>query len=203
MTTSPDRELQQWIETWQADEEAPAAPEAIRRHVARRSAMLAATVTGEVLLGAGMLAFLLHRVVTQPDPVEKVAMGLLALIALAAGGFSLWNWRGAIRSTAGTTAAFLALSADRSRRLRRAIRVGWAILAAEIAVFVPWVSHRLYGGAGSPSAGAEWFAWSFLASLTALAVALLTGLHAWARREARILDDLRRELGEGDQKGSS
>jgi hypothetical protein len=193
MTTAPDREMQQWMDAWQTDGEA-AAPDAIRRHVERRTLMLSVWVAGEIVLCAGMLAFLLHRAATDPDPVEKLAMGLLALITTGAVAFSLWNWRGSIRASTSTTSAFVALSLERSRRLRRAIYMGWGILAAEIVVLVPWVWHRLYDGPQAPSVDAERFGWGLLAGLTALAMVMLAGLHAWARREARILDELRKEL---------
>ncbi|MGH8722274.1 MAG: hypothetical protein ACREU4_09835 [Burkholderiales bacterium] len=181
------------MDAWQTDGEA-AAPDAIRRHVERRTLMLSVWVAAEVVLCAGMLAFLLHRAATDPDPVERLAMGLLALITAGAVAFSLWNWRGAIRASTSTTSAFVALSLERSRRLRRAIYMGWAILAAEVVVFVPWVWHRLYGGPLAPSVDAERFGWGLLAGLTTLAMVMLAGLHAWARREARILDELRKEL---------
>lgn len=194
--TSTDREMQQWMDTWQAQaaSEAPGAPEAIRRHVEHRSRLLSMWVGGEAILTVGIIAFLLHRVATDPDPAEKLAMGLLALITVSALALSLWNWRGAIRASARTTSAFVALSLERSRRLRRAVNMGWGILLAELVVFVPWVWHRLYGGSQPPSADAERFGWGLLAGLTMLALLLLAGLHAWARREARIMDDLRNEL---------
>ena len=194
--TSTDREMQQWMDTWQAhvSGEEPGAPEAIHRHVERRSRLLFIWVGGEVILTVAVFAFLLHRVATDPDPAEKLAMGLLALITASALALSLWNWRGAIRATARTTSAFVALSLDRTRRLRRAVNLGWGILLAEIVVFLPWVWHRLYGGPQPPSADAERFGWGLLAGLTMLALLLLTGLHAWARRDARIMDDLRKEL---------
>lgn len=136
----------------------------------------------------------MYRVATDPDPVEKLAMGLLTIMAASALALSLWNWRGAIRASARTTSAFVALSLERSRRLRRAVTLGWGILLAELVVFVPWVWHRLYGGLRPPSADAERFGWGLLAGLTMLAVLLLAGLHAWARRDARIMGDLRKEL---------
>lgn len=194
--TSTDREMQQWMDTWQAQAagQAPGAPEAIRSHVERRSRLLSIWVGGEVILTVAIFAFLMHRVATDPDPVEKLAMGLLALIAASALALSLWNWRGAIRASARTTSAFVALSLERSRRLRRAVNLGWGILLAELVVFVPWMWHRLYGGSRPPSADAERLGWGLLAGLTMLALLLLAGLHAWSRRDARIMDDLRKEL---------
>jgi len=197
MTTARDREMQQWMDAWHASDEASAAPEAIRRHVGRRRLLFAFWVGCEIVVCGGMLSFLLHRVLTHPDPVEKLAMGLLALITVSALAFSWWNWRGVILTGTGATSAYIALSVERTRRFRRAVYVGWAILAAEVAVFVPWISYRLYAGPDAPPAGAERFGWGLLAGITAAAVVLLSGLHMWTRREARILDELRRELDEG------
>ena len=194
MTTARDREMQQWMDAWHANGEASAAPDAIRKHVEGRRLLLALWVGCEIVVCGGMLSFLLHRVVTHPDPVEMLAMGLLALITVSALAFSWWNWRGAILTASDTTSAYIALSVERTRRFRRAVYVGWVILAAEVVVFVPWIWYRLYAGPDAPPAGAERFGWGLLAGVTAAAVVLLSGLHMWARREARILDELRREL---------
>ena len=121
-------------------------------------------------------------------------MAMLALVAAGALAFSWCTWRGTLRASAQTTAAFVALAVTRSRRVRRAIVVGWGILLAELLVFVPWIWHRLYDGV-APTADAVWFAWGLLAGLTMLAVLFLVGLDVWARRDARRLQDLMRELG--------
>jgi hypothetical protein len=194
--TSTDRELQQWMDAWHAPSgtDAPAAPEAIHGHVERRSRMLAIWLAGEVVVSVCAGVFLVHRAVTHPDPFEKVSMGLLAFIVVGAFGLSLWNWRGVVRASTSTTSGFVALSCERLRRFRHAITVGWGLLFAEVAVFVPWVWHQLYGGSRVPSNEAERFGWGWLAGVTMVGIVLLVGLDAWARREARTLDDLRKQL---------
>lgn len=194
MTTSAEHEWQEWVDTWQADSGPLAPPEAIRQYVRRRSRLLAVWVTGEVIVALGFSSFLVHRTLTDPDPAERLAMGLLALIAAAALVASWWTWRGAIRSSGLSTAAFVALAIERSRRVRRAIGVGWGILVAELAVFVPWVWHGLYGGADAPSRDAERFGWGLLVGLTTLAVLFLGSLHAWARADRVRIENLRREI---------
>lgn len=196
--TSTDREWQQWMDAWHTPSGtgAPAAPEAIHGHVARRSRMLAIWLAGELVVSVCAGVFLIHRAVTHPDPFEKVSMGLLAFIVVGAFGLSLWNWRGVVRASTSTTSGFVVLSCERLRRFRRAITVGWGVLFGEVAVFVPWVWHRLYGASRVPSDAAERFGWGWLAGVTMVGVVLLVGLEAWARREDRILNDLRKELEE-------
>jgi hypothetical protein len=197
--TSNNRELEQWMEMWHASSgaEAPVTPEAVRAHVERRSRSLAVWLAGEVAVSVCAAVFLLHRAVTHPDLFEKISMGLLAFIVVSAMGLSLWNWRGVVRASMSTTSGFVGLSCERLRRFRRAIRVGWGLLVGEVAVFVPWVWHQLYGGSRVSSDAAERFGWSWLAGVTMIGVVLLVGLEVWARREDRILNDLRKEL-EGD-----
>jgi hypothetical protein len=194
MSTVSEREWQQWTGTWQADAEPMTAPEAIRQHVRRRSRLLAVGLAGELVVALGFSVSLVYRATTHPDPLERLAMGLLALVAMSGLLASWWTWRGTLRASSETTAAFVALSIERSRRLRRAIAVGWGILLGELAVFVPWIWHRLYGGPQPPSSEAEWFSWGLLAGLTLLAVLYLASLHWWARADRRRLEALRQEL---------
>jgi hypothetical protein len=195
MTSPSDRELQQWADAWQQQSEPQTGPEAIRAYVGRRSRLLTMWVSSEIVICAAALGFLLLRTMTKMDPVEQLAMGLLALIAAGSLLFSVWNWRNALRASADTTSAFLALSIDRVRRLRRAIRFGWGILAAELLVLGPWIWYRLYGGQQPPTADAERFAWGLLVGITGLALLFMIGVQRWLFRETRILDELQRELG--------
>lgn len=198
--TSPDSELRQWMDLWHAPSGAgaPATPEAVHGHVEHRSRLLAVWLTGEVAVSVGAVVFLLHRAVTNPDPFEQVSMGLLACVVVSALWLSLWNWRGVVRASTSSTSGFLALSCERVRRFRRAIRIGWSLLLVEVAVFVPWVWHQLYGGSRVPSDSAERFGWGWLAGITMLGIVLLVGLDRWTRREAEILEGMRREL-EGEE----
>ena len=194
MTSAPDRELQQWLDTWQTVAEPQTGAEAIRGYVARRSRMLAVGFCTEVTICTVALLFLLYLALTETDPVEMLAMGALAMIAGGSLLFSLWNWRTVLRNLSSTTADFVTLSIDRVRRMRRAIRFGWGILVSEVLVFVPWIWRQLYAGSQPPSASAERFAWGLLVVVTALALLFLIGLQRWISREARILDGLMNEL---------
>ena len=75
-------------------------------------------------------------------------MGLLGVLTAGTVAFGVWNWRGVRAASAQNTQAFVSLSIERARRLRRAIRAGWVVLTIEVAVFVPWVWYRLYGLGG-------------------------------------------------------
>ena len=193
MTSSPD-ELEQWATAWQQQSEPQTGPAAIRAHVGRRSVLLALWVTSEIALCVAVLGFLLLRTMMTLDPIEQVAMMVLALITAGSLMFSIWNWRHSLRASSDTTSAYVTLSIDRIRRLRRAIRFGWGLLAAELLVLGPWVWYGLYGGQHPPSDEAERFAWGLLIIMTTLALLFLIGIQRWLAREAGILEGLRREL---------
>ncbi len=193
MTGSTDREWQDWARDWQAAESATPASDAIRQYVHHRSRLLRIWRAGEALVAAVFLPFLVHRAVTHTDPLERLAMAMLALITVGAIAFSWWNWRGATRTAGETTTSFVALSTERARRLLRGIAFGWLILAGEVAVFVPWVWHRLYGIGTTPSTLAVVLTWAFLALMTASGASYLVWLRRWARRDIAAFEALERE----------
>jgi hypothetical protein len=194
MSNATSREWEEWVSAWQVDTGTSAAPEAIADYVRRRGRTIAIWFAAEVAMGLGFAVFLVHRAVTHPDPIEKLAMGLLALIAAGAVAASCVTWRDTLRASAETTAAYVALALKRSARMRRWIAAGWVILVSEILVLTPWVWHRLYAGPEPPSAGAEWFAWGWLAGITSLAVCFLAALDVWARRDRERLRELTEEV---------
>lgn len=194
MTQTPDREVQQWMDAWQsAVTEAAGPPEAIHRHVRRRTRLLWIWLAGEVVAVAAVTP-LLVRAALVGDAIERLAMALLALIAAGAIACSWWNWHGALRVWGETTAAFLELSRRRVERFARAVVIGWVVLAAEVLVFVPWIAYRLYGRRTPATQELQIFSWGLLAALTLLGAVALVGLSLWARRERRHLDELQREI---------
>ena len=62
-------------------------PEAVRRHVVRRGRLLLIWWVTEWLFAAAVFAFLLHRTITQADPIERAFMGVLAAMTVALLGF--------------------------------------------------------------------------------------------------------------------
>ena len=195
MTSSPDRELKAWIDDWQAGTSERPAAQQVRHYVQRRSRLLKIFAVTDTLIGVGFGAFLIHRAVTHPDPYEKVAMGLLAAIAIGATTFGWINWHGAITARGEDTATFMALAVSRARRMERSARAAWFVLGAQLAVFTPWIWHRLYGDAASqPSVARQLASWGLLVALFSLALVFVVSVQRWSRREARIVSDLQREL---------
>src|SRR5262245_30661058 len=158
------------------------------RHVRRRGHWFRVTMIIESAIGLTAIAVVTTIAIVRPDPVERLAMAALAIIAAAAVVFSRMNWRHQTPTTA-TTAEYLALADDRCRRLQRGIRAGWAVLAAEALVFVPWVWRR----SGTPPSFAEW-SWSFLAAMLAAGTVVILLFDRWARRERRIVEALKEEM---------
>lgn len=196
MSGNPEIDLQALAADWQAAAPPATPAERIRDHVRRRGRLFTMWAAIEGVVGTAFLVFLVHRAATQPDPLEKLAMGLLAAITAATMTFGAWNWRGALRSSAEDTRTFVTLSAERSRRIARSVRVSWLVLAAQVAVFVPWIRHRLYGGGRTPSWELELFGWGFLALMTGLAVMFILAVQSWSRRDAAAFEQIRQELDE-------
>jgi hypothetical protein len=201
MTIQTNHELQEWMDDWQSEPTASTPStkaREIRDHVRQRQRQMIWWVSVEALLGFGSLAFLLHRAISHPDPVEKLAMGLLAFVVAAVLLFGAWNWHGALGASGETTSAFLAISLDRSRRMERGVRAGWAVLVCEVVVFVPWIWYQLHGGGATVSLERALFAWGFLSGMVGLGVAVLLTMQAFVRREELALEELRKELAGDD-----
>lgn len=194
MSMSPERELEQWASTWRMDEGPRPAPDAIRHYVQRRSRLLVTWLVGEVVIGVGGATWLVRRLVVESDPVDKAAMGLLAVVAAGAVLLSWRTWHRVISVSGGTTAAHLELAAERARRLRLALRAGRWILASEVAVFTPWIWHRLYAGVPLASPQAQFRAWGVLAIMTAVGAVGLHLAHRWQRRDQRTIEELRHDF---------
>jgi hypothetical protein len=195
MTTAQDRELRDWIDAWhETNVSTPLSVETIGARVRRRVRILRVWAASEAVVAVVALAFVSYRAIVDSDPFEKIAMGLLGVIALSALAGSWWSWRGVWRAATEPTSAFLALSILRTRRFQRYLQAGWLILLAEVAVFVPWIRHRLYAGPNRVDPATEWFAWGFLATMVASAVVFLLAAHRWARHERDRLAAIEREL---------
>jgi hypothetical protein len=166
--------------------------------VRQRERLLRSWLFGDIVVALGSLAFLVHRAFTQPDPIEKLAMSMLALAVVGISFFEGWNWRGGLENCAETTSTYLAIALDRSRRLQRSLRAGWPLLAAEVLVFAPWVWYQLHGDGSTPSFEQTLFGWGFLTAMVSAGALALSLLQWWVRRDAHGLEDLRRELS-GDE----
>jgi hypothetical protein len=189
-----DPELQQWIATWQTPTSASnGTPEAIFRHVQRRSRLLWFWLAGEVAIVMAVAPVLVWTAMAG-DTLDKLAMASLAAIATAAIAFSWWNWHGAIHGSGESTAAFLRLSYLRVEKLGRAAFVGWMVLGAEVLVFILWIGNRLYGNGAVADLRSQVFSWGLLGVMTLLCAWFLVRLARWAERERSRLESLRAEL---------
>jgi hypothetical protein len=137
------------------------------------------------------------------DLVERWAMALLAVITITAVSVGWWNWRGSLLASAKTTAEFVAVSAERLRRMRQAWRIGWIVLIAEVAVFTVWIWNMLYAGARDHTPFAERFSWGWLAFMSLAAVVFLLRTDRWIRRDEEKFAILKRELDGPDASATS
>ena len=203
MSEPLDDELRTWMDDWREEATEPAAPEAaakiatLARSVRRRSLGLKLLTVAEVVFAAGMLAVLAGVAVRERTPADVATMAGLGLLTLWALAFALWNRRGLWAPSAETSAAFLDLALARCRRRRRGLTAGWALLAAEVALFIPWIHHRLHLGA-SPTAAEVLTAYGFLATMAGTTAVILVWLGRRTRRELRELEGLARGLGAAD-----
>lgn len=188
--TDSDRELQQWIDEWQATElPGPPAP-AMRDYVGRRSRLLQIWLVAEAAIIVVSVAVLLLYIAAHDNAVERSTMLLLLAIVLAVSAFEWWNWRGMLRASAEDTATFVRLSLERLRRVRRAITVSWIVLAAQVIVFTPWIWSRT----AASTMGARLLAWGWLLGFTVATVVGILFVRRWVGRETQLLQSLAREL---------
>lgn len=188
----PVDELREWMADWQ-DGAAPSPQvlEEIRLRVRRQSRRMAWMLAGEMAIAAGALILLGRFALLHPDPLDTAAMGGLALLVVWAAAFSLRLHRGLWRPSAETTEAFLALSIERCRRRLRSLRAAWGLLAGELALFIPWLWHRLHLGPAAPAARDYVFAYGFLALLAVAVMSFVLAVARRIRRELRELERLR------------
>jgi hypothetical protein len=185
-----DEELQSWAAEWQGGTGlAPEERTAIGRRVRRRSRWMAVLTAVEVAIVAAALGGLLPLLLAAAHGADLAALTAFCAMALAILAFSLWNRRGVWRPRGESVGEFVALSRERNRREARALRAGWLLLAAETAVFVPWIAWRF-----DPAARPE--AYGLQALLAGAAAAILLALARRARRERHELDRLHVQLEE-------
>ena len=201
MTTDHD-DLKAWAADWQAAPDHQESAEQIRHYVRKRGGLLWSFAVADFVIGGLALPVLLYIGIAATSDVERLAMMALASITIAAVMFGWWNRRGVLRSSATTVADYVAISAERLRRMRMACRIGWLVLVGEVIFFSIWIWGRLYSGARTITPGEERFAWSWLTLFTLLAAAGLVWFGRWITRDAGRFDALKAELG-GDYDSSA
>jgi len=189
-----DPELKAWTTDWQAGGTEEDSAEAIRLYAQGRGRFMWTWILGEFAVAGVALPLLAYMGWMATDLVERWAMALLAVITVTAVSVGWWNWRGSLLASARTTAEFVAVSAERLRRMRQAWRIGWIVLIAEVAVFSVWIWNMLYAGVRDHTAFAERFSWGWLAFMSLAAVVFLLRFDRWIRRDEAKFEALRREL---------
>ena len=190
-----DRDFEQWQQDWQAGPPRDiTTEEQIRHYVKRRSGLMWSFVVIDFIIGGIALPVLTYMGVTATSDVERWTMFSLAYLTVAVICFGWWNWRGVLRSAAATTAEYLAISAERLRRMRIAWRIAWVVLAAEFVVFVIWIWDQLYSGQREHDAGDAVFAWGWLVLFFAAFAVWLVWFGRWIDRDTTRFEKLRREL---------
>jgi hypothetical protein len=197
MTNQHDQDLKSWAADWKAAPYDIESAEQIRHYVKRRSGLFWSFAVADFVIGGLALPVLLYLGIATDSDVERLAMMALASITIAAVMFGWWNRRGVLRSSATTIAEYVAISAERLRRMQMACRIGWLVLAGEVIFFVIWIWDRLYSGARVVSPGEERFAWSWLALFALLAAAGLVRFGRWLKRDAERFESLKAELERG------
>ena len=193
MTSKQPVDLKEWVGDWQAAPYDAESAEQIRHYVKRRTGILWSFAVADFVIGGIALPVLVYLGLSTTEQTERMAMAGLASITIAAVMFGWWNRRGVLRSSATSIAEYVAISAERLRRMRMAWRIGWVVLIAEVIAFTIWIWNRLYSGSEAP-AGAERFAWSWLGGFTLAAIAGLVYFGRWLNRDEARFEALRREL---------
>lgn len=193
MTAEHDVDLKEWVGDWQAAPSDADSADEIRHYVKRRTGLLWSFAVADLVISAIALPVLAYIGLASTSDIERMAMLSLASITVATVMFGWWNRRGVLRSSATTMTDYVAISAERLRRMRMAWRIGWVVLIAEVIVFSIWINDRLYSGriAGP---GEEQFAWAWLAGFSLLAVFGLLKFGQWIARDADRFEALINEL---------
>ena len=194
MSVNDDLELKKWAADWQAAEPNVESAEQISHYVKKRTGLIWSFMVADFVIGGIALPILAYVGWMSESDIERFAMLGLASITVAAIGFGWWNWRGVLRSSATSVTEYIAISAERIRRIRMAWRIGWVVLAAEVILFSIWLWDMFYSGARPHGPGAERFGWTWLGGFTLLAIVALLYFGRWIRRDAERFEALRREL---------
>jgi hypothetical protein len=151
-----------------------------------------AGVVVEAVVGAGLVGFTAWVVRPLPAGLATVTLTFAVLAVVAGLAFRLGAAAGTWSPATGAPADLLALERRRLRRRLLALRFGWALLAAEVAFFVPWIAElvRLRDG-DRPFAAFLGYLW--LAAAVAIAAVVLRFLERRRRAELAEVEALAAE----------
>jgi hypothetical protein len=192
--TDVNDDLAAWRDDWQRPDPHPVASDSLVAWARRRRPMLVVWIIGELTVALAGLLIVGYVFIARADPVERVAMGGLALMCGLAAVFSWWNWRGAVRASAETTTVYLELTARRLIAMRREVMAGWVILGIELLLLTPWVGYRLATRSMLEARPVAGWPWALLVTMSAFGVVALILMGRWVSREARLVEQLRQDL---------
>jgi hypothetical protein len=202
MSVTPDPEWRDLMAAWQSEEPEKHAPaplsDEVRRHirtrVRRQSFRHIVKGVSQVVTSVGTIVWLAFNL----DLRQTVDLtGFIGSAVLVAAGlaFSFWNFRGTWLPAAESTATFIDLSLNRSRRKLVALRFCYIFMAVELAFIVPWAVWALRSGAKPAEPGD----WAFFFGCMVVFVAAMATWVSWYRkktlREIAEWKELRRGLG--------
>jgi hypothetical protein len=195
MNTDEQRDFLEWSQDWQAGAERDVATEEqIRHYVAKRGSFIYSMVLTDFIIGGIALPILLYLGVYTTSDVERYSMLGLASITVGTVCFGWWNWRSVLRASATSVSEYIAISNERFRRMRLAVRVGWMVLVAQVVIYSIWIPSHVHSGGLPPSPGALRFAWTWLAGFAGAAAIGLIFFSRWLERDAARFESLQREL---------
>lgn len=140
MSTELNHELREWAADWRSDErQRPALEESVRRRIRQGSRRQVAYTVFEAAIAAAAVVFVARQALRNPEAWNVVAMATLALLAVTAMAFSVWNRTGTWKPSAQSTSAFIDLLTLRLGRRLRGLRAGLVLLGLEAAVLAPWL----------------------------------------------------------------
>jgi hypothetical protein len=195
MNTDEQRDFLEWSQDWQAGAERDVATEEqIRHYVAKRGSFIYSMVLADFIIGGIALPILLYLGVYTTSDVERYAMLGLASITVGTVCFGWWNWRSVLCASATSVSEYVAISNERFRRMRLAVRVGWMVLAAQVVIYSIWIPNHVHSSGLPPSPGALRFAWTWLAGFAGAAAIGLIFFSRWLERDAARFESLQRDL---------
>jgi hypothetical protein len=181
-------ELDVWRDAWQAPEETTPLPAAfdLRKETRRQERNLRARYIFSCVFALGLLIFSVYAVHRHMQGLLWAAVvWLTTFIAI---GFSIWNWRTLWNATSASTSEFAALYEKRCFATLRAVRFGYAFLAMQLAIVIPWLSWDFYRGGTSGNFGIV----PYLRSMAVLVCLSAAFIFSFARARRRTLIELER-----------
>jgi hypothetical protein len=184
-----ESELDQWRATWIA---APLNPSRLfdpRAAANRQELLLRIRYILNLAFAACLIAFPLW-ILHGDSGIEALAWSAVVwLTTLGVAVFQIWNWRDLWRTSTRSVSDYAAIYQSRCLASLRAIRFGYAFLAAQVAIAAPWLTWDLF----RREIPATRYAFG-MGVLAALTIAFLTWFGISRRRAHRELAEVKEYL---------